>query len=83
MEIFNLKGAKSVTTPLAQHFKLSKEQEPKSNEDIAYTQKVSYASVVGSIMYSMVCCRPYLSYSLSVVSRFMANPGKRHWEATK
>ena len=25
---FNLKGAKSVTTPLAQHFKLSKEQEP-------------------------------------------------------
>ena len=36
LERFNLKGAKSVTTPLAQHFKLSKEQEPKSDEDIAY-----------------------------------------------
>ena len=34
LERFNLKGAKSVTTPLAQHFKLSKEQEPKSGEDI-------------------------------------------------
>ena len=83
MERFNLKGAKPVTTPLAQHFKFSKEQEPKSDEDIAYMQKVSYASVVGSIMYSMVCSRPDLSYSMIVVSIFMENPGKRHWEAAK
>jgi len=32
---FNLKGVKSVTSPLAQHFK-SKEQEPKFDTDIAY-----------------------------------------------
>ena len=83
LERFNLKGAKSVTTPLAQHFKLSKEQEPKSDEDIAYMQKVSYASVVGSIKYSMVCCKPDMSYSISMVSRFMANPGKSHWEVAK
>jgi len=44
LERFNLKGAKSIITPLAQHFKLSKEQKPKSDEDIAYMQKVSYAS---------------------------------------
>ena len=83
LERFNLKGAKSITIPLAQHFKLSKEQEPKSDEDIAYMQKVPNASVVGSIMYFMVCCIPDISYSMSVVSRFMANPGKRHWETAK
>ena len=42
-----------------------------------------YANVVGSIMYFMVCCRPDLSYFMSVVGRFMANPGKRHWEDAK
>ena len=46
-------------------------------------QKVPYASVVGSIMYSMVCCKSDLSYSMSVVSIFMTNLGKRHWEAAK
>jgi len=34
-------------------------------------------------MYSMVCCRPDLSYSMSVASRFMANLGKKHLEAAK
>jgi len=45
--------------------------------------KVSYISAIGSIMYSMVCCKPNLSYSMSVVRKFMANLGKRHWKATK
>ena len=40
--------------------------------------KVPYASVVSSIMYSMVCTRPNLAYAVSLVSRFMGNPGKTH-----
>ena len=34
-------------------------------------------------MYGMVCSRPDLSYAISVVSRFMANPGQVHWQALK
>ena len=34
-------------------------------------------------MYSMVCTRPDLAYAASLVSRFMAKPGKHHWEAVK
>ncbi|MCI83472.1 vacuolar protein sorting-associated protein 33, partial [Trifolium medium] len=41
------------------------------------------ASRVGSIMYVMVCSRPDLSYAISVVRRFMANPGQVHWQALK
>jgi len=37
-----------------------------------------YASGVGSIMYGMVCSRPDLAYAVSIVSRFMANPGIVH-----
>ncbi|GJS21580.1 retrovirus-related pol polyprotein from transposon TNT 1-94, partial [Tanacetum coccineum] len=38
---------------------------------------------VGSLMYAMVCTRPDLAHAVSVVSRFMANPGKAHWKAVK
>ncbi|MCI97000.1 vacuolar protein sorting-associated protein 33, partial [Trifolium medium] len=46
-------------------------------------ENVPYASAVASLMYAMVCTRPDISQAVSVVSRFMANPGKAHWEAVK
>ena len=44
---------------------------------------VPYASAVGSLMYVMVCTRPDIAHVVGVVSRYMANPGKEHWEAVK
>ncbi|XP_073046052.1 secreted RxLR effector protein 161-like [Primulina eburnea] len=46
-------------------------------------KRVPYASAVGSLMYLMICTRPDLAYSVSMVSRFMAHPGKEHWMALK
>lgn len=45
--------------------------------------KVPYSSAVGSLMYVMVCTRPDLAYSVSVVSRYMVNPNRDHWSAVK
>jgi hypothetical protein len=45
--------------------------------------KVPYCSVVGSLMYAMVCSHPDLSYAMSLVSRYMANPGKEYWNVVK
>ena len=45
--------------------------------------KVSYASMVGSLMYAMVCTRPDIAQAVGVVSRFMNNLGKGHWEVVK
>jgi len=42
-----------------------------------------YFSVVGSLMYAMVRTRPYLSHAVSVVTRYMHNPGRDHREAMK
>lgn len=75
---FNMHNAKPVSTLLAAHFKLSSTLCPKSDSDIEYMSRVPYSSAVGSLMYDMVCSRPNLSYALSIVSRYMANPGKEH-----
>ena len=44
---------------------------------------VPYSSAVGSVMYVMICTRPDISHAVSLVSRFMANPGRQHWKAIK
>lgn len=46
-------------------------------------KKVPYASTVKNLMYAMVCTRPYLVHSIDVVSRFLANLGKEHWDVVK
>lgn len=35
---------------------------------------------VGSLKYVMVCIRAYITHAVGVVSRFMPNPGREHWE---
>jgi len=31
----------------------------------------------------MVCTRPDIAHAVGVVSRYMSNPGKQHWETVK
>ena len=44
---------------------------------------IPYANVVGSLMYAMVCSCPNIAHAVNLVSRFMENPGKAHWQALK
>ena len=81
---FNMNEAKPVSTPLGSHFKLSKEQSSKTEEERDHMSKVLYALVIGSLMYAMVCMvctRSDIAHAVGVVSRFMSRPGKQHWKA--
>ena len=66
-------NCKAVSTPLIAHFRLSVECCPQCEEDIDTMSNVPYSSAVGSLMYAMVCIRPELSHTVSVVSRYMHN----------
>ncbi|KAE8683930.1 hypothetical protein F3Y22_tig00111166pilonHSYRG00365 [Hibiscus syriacus] len=83
LEKFAMSSAKPVSTPLANHFKLSSEQCPKTYKEAEDMAKVSYSNVVGCLMYAMVCTRPDLAYVVSQVCKYMSKPGKQHWEAVK
>ena len=80
---FNMNEAKPVSTLLGSHFKLSKEQSPKIEEERDYMSKVPYVSVIGSLMYAMVCTRPDIAHAMRVVSKFMSRPRKQHWKVVK
>lgn len=77
-ERFNMIDADPVSTPLNNSFVLNKSQCPSTDAEVEEMKKKPYVSAVGCLMYSMVCTRPDLAQVLSVVSRYMANPGKPH-----
>ncbi|PPR84446.1 hypothetical protein GOBAR_AA36262 [Gossypium barbadense] len=83
LQRFGMDKAKTVSTPLAPHFKLSAELSPQSDEEKQQMSHIPYSSAVGSVMYAMVCTRPDISHAVSVVSRYMSCPGKEHWQAVK
>ena len=58
LERFNMQNVKLVITPLANHFKQTKEMCPKTQEEMDYMCKVPYPSTIGILMYTMVCIRP-------------------------
>ena len=83
LQKFNMDKAKPVSIPLSPQFKLSKDLAPKTEQERSYMDSVPFASGVGSLMYAMVCTRPDLAYAMSIISRFIADPGEEHWNALK
>lgn len=79
---FNIHQAKTMTT-IGQHFKLSSSQAHANEEDKFYMKIMPYVTGIGSLMYGMVCTRPDLTFAVSVINRFIKNPGRLHWEALK
>ncbi|GJT05730.1 retrovirus-related pol polyprotein from transposon TNT 1-94 [Tanacetum coccineum] len=53
------------------------------DKEVKYLKTVPYSSAVRSLMYVMVCTRQDLAHAVSVVTRFIANPGKAHWKVVK
>jgi hypothetical protein len=83
LERFNMNNAKVVSSPLATHFKLSTKQSPSTDEEKEDMERIPYASAVGSLMYAMVCTRPDIAHVVGVVSWFLSDPGREHWNAVK
>ena len=83
LEKFSMLDAKPVSTLLANHFKLFGSRCPKNEEEIENLSKVPYASAVGCLMYAIVCTKPDLAHAVSTVSKYMANPGRKHWNVVK
>jgi hypothetical protein len=46
-------------------------------------EHVPYESVVGIVMYAIVCTRPDISHVVGVLRRYISTPGKDHWTNIK
>jgi len=57
-----MENTKAVSTPLATHFKLSVKQSPSNEVEKTYISIINYTSMVGSLMYAIVCTRPDIAH---------------------
>ena len=68
---------------MSQGIHLSKWMSPKTLKERNRISSISYALMVGSIMYAMLCTRPDVSYAIGIISRFQVDPGEDHCKAVK
>lgn len=45
--------------------------------------KIPYASIVDNLMYAMVATCLDITFAMGVISRYMANLDRKHWDAMK
>jgi hypothetical protein len=83
LQRFNMHECKPVKVPILVGVKLYVDQCPKTWEEKEDMSCVPYASVVGSLMYVMVCTRPDITHAVGVLSGYMSKPGKEHWTTVK
>ena len=82
LQIFRMIEAKPVSIPIGAQFKL-KSLEDGEQGSAGSDDEVPYSNAVGSIMYAMISTRPDLAFAVGLVSRFMSNPSKEHWQAVQ
>lgn len=83
LQRFQMESSKVLSTPLSTHFKLSSNQSSLSEDEMFDMKCVPYASIVGSLMYTMVCTRLDISYVIGKVTIFLSNPSIEHMNVVK
>jgi hypothetical protein len=82
---FGMEDSKAVSTPLATGTKLIRTTEETSSGDKSARDDVQplYRSIVGSLMYAMLCTRPDIAYAVQQLSQFASDPSTIHLQAAK
>ena len=68
---------------MLQGMKLSKTQSPTTAEDRKRMKVIPYATVIGSIMYVVLCTRHIVYPSLSLAREYNFDLGVDHWTVVK
>ena len=77
-----MQDCKPISIPFPINCKLSSSMSLNNEATRRKMSRISYALVVGSLMYVMICPRPDIAQTI-VISIFMENPGGEHWSVIK
>jgi hypothetical protein len=62
---------------------LSTDQSPSTSDETNEMGDVPYQRGIRSLMYAATSTHPDIAFPVAILSRFMRNPGRIHWEAVK
>ncbi len=78
----SMERAKSQPTPQTEE-QLGPEHCPTMESERREMSQYPYRQMVGELLYLANTSRPDLSHCVGVLSRFVENPGRKHWDAAK
>ncbi len=78
---FNLDYVHPRNVPLPVGIILDNNMSPKTESEKTQMADKPYRPLLGSVMWGQLATRPDLSFAVSLLSRFQANPGIEHWNA--
>ena len=74
----SIKNSKRRLLPLKHGINLFKMMCPTTSEEVQCMSRIPYTSVIGSLMYVMLCTRPDIILTVSVMSRYQSNLDEEH-----
>jgi hypothetical protein len=80
---YNLDDLKSLSTLMDHQVRLSSEQVPASTAECMMMRNVPYCEAVSALNWAALATCPDITFAVSAVARFTANPRPAHWEAVK
>ena len=83
LECYHMQDSKQMDTFVDKSLSLNRDICPKTPKEKEKMSRVPYVSVVGSLMYAMMCTRPDICYIIGLVSRYQLNSGQKHRLAVK
>lgn len=83
LQRFQMENCKQVATPFDFNTRLDCSDCPNTESEIETMKTVPYRELVGSLMFAAIVSRPDITFAVNQVSRFLNNPGLKHWQAAK
>jgi hypothetical protein len=75
---FSMHACNHMPAPIVKGDKYGSFQSPMNQYEINQMKSISYASVVGRLMYAQVCIRPDLAFVTGMLGRYQKNSGISH-----
>lgn len=86
LSFVNMENCSPASTPMAvgQKHKLSVQACPKPNSiEESQIKNIPYRETIGRLINLAVTSRPDIAQAVTVLSRYIHNPGKQHWYAAQ
>ena len=78
-----MQDSRPLSVPITMGTNLSSSQCPTYPLEMEEMSRVPYQSVVTSLMYDMVCTRLDIAQVVRILSYYMSNPRRAHWDVVK
>lgn len=83
LELFGMLHSRPVDTPMAAIFLIISGNGTKDYEEQNEVMKHPFGEVMGSLLYLAQRSRPNISFAVSLLCRYVQDPGMHHWNAAK